>query len=433
MIEFIQQQLQNEFLSGGMVLMLLGSAVAIFRRVPGQIYRLLYRRVVTFVDVNDQEEAFYWMQQWLADHPYSKKSRLLTVSTRKSSYGGGPELVKANDQSDPMDKSLPDVYFTPSEGVHLLRFEGHWILLTRIRKEQTGGSGNSNQYWREMFTLQTFVNDRAFLRRLILQAREHAFPEEDQRVAIKTLQYNNWQNSSTRLPRDLDSVVLKKGLTDVVTAEVERFFTSAEWYQDRGIPYQMGYLFYGEPGNGKTSMALALASKFKRDIYLMKVAGIGDSAFRQAMTAVPKHSVVLIEDVDCFFQGRNRMVSEPGMGGFEPELTFSGFLNGLDGVSGSEGRLLIMTTNHLDKLDPALIREGRVDHKVEFPNATKDQARRLFVRFFPGELELSEFFSQSVPEGKCCMAKLQGHLLQYRDDAEAASHFAHVQAVAEAV
>ena len=422
MLDFIRQQLENEFLSGGMVLMLLGSIIAIFRGVPNKIYRLLYRRVVTFVDVFDQDEAFYWLQQWLAEHPYSKKSRLLTVSTRKSSYGSGQEPVMSSDQ-DPNDKNLPDVYFTPSEGVHLLRFEGHWIMLTRIRKEQQGGSGNNNQYWREMFTLQTFVNDRAYLRRLILQAREVAFPEEDRNVKIRSLSYNNWNIASSRMPREVDSVVLKKGLTDEVITEVERFFSSSEWYQDRGIPYRMGLLFHGKPGNGKTSMALVLASKFKRDIYLMKVAGIVYSAFRQAMTNVPKHSIVLIEDVDCFFQSRERMISEPGLSGMELELTFSGFLNGIDGITSSEGRLLIMTTNHPENLDEALVRDGRVDHRVEFTNADRDQAERLFLRFFPSEYELAHQFSFHIPEGQCSMAKLQGYLLKHRDDAFRASQY----------
>jgi chaperone BCS1 len=215
-------------------------------------------------------------------------------------------------------------------------------------------------------------------------------------------------------------VILKEGYMEEILEDVERFFTSAEWYQERGIPYQLGFLFYGEPGNGKTSLCFTLASHFSRDIYLMKVAGISDDSFRTAMNNIPKHSIVLIEDVDCFFEGRDSVVGETVM---EAGLTFSGFLNGIDGVSGSEGRLLIMTTNKPEKLDQALTREGRVDHKVKFADATKDQAHRLFLRFFPGQDELAQQFAINVPEEQCSMAKLQGHLLKHRDSAADASQY----------
>lgn len=434
MLEFIRQQLENEFLSGGMMLLLMGSVVAIFRRVPRNLYRLLYRRFITYVDVDDSDDAFYWLQTWLAQHPYSKKTRLLTVSTKKSSYTGN-EIVKSSNQSGKQEEEWrPEIYFSPSEGVHLLKVSDHWVLITRIRKEQAGGGGGNNsgtngKFWREKFTFQTLVKDRAYLRDIIIEAQAVALPKGDHRISIYTFSYNNWVATTHRLPRNIESVVLEEGMMEKVTTEVKRFFMSAEWYQKLGIPYQMGYLFYGDPGSGKSSTAFVLASYFKRDIYLLKVSGISDDNFRCAMNNIPKHSIVLIEDVDCFFEGRERMVEGGGLS-LEPEVSFSGFLNGLDGITGSEGRLLIMTTNHIEKLDTALIRDGRVDHKVEFKNATKSQAYQLFMRFFPGADDLAEAFAASVPDKIHSMAKLQGHLLKHRDDAVQASNFPAALAVA---
>ncbi len=80
-----------------------------------------------------------------------------------------------------------------------------------------------------------------------------------------------------------------------------------------------------------------------------------------------------------------------------------------------------MTTNHPESLDAALLRPGRVDRRVEFANATAHQARRLFLRFFPGEEELAQVFAEGVEDEEASMATLQERLLQFRDDPEAAA------------
>ena len=87
-------------------------------------------------------------------------------------------------------------------------------------------------------------------------------------------------------------------------------------------------------------------------------------------------------------------------------VTLSGLLNALDGVSSRDGRVLFLTTNHPERLDPALIRPGRVDRKVELGLATPDQARRLFLWFYrgcgigPSELGPAERFAAQVRPGK---------------------------------
>lgn len=423
MIEFITQQLQNQFLSGGMVLMVMGAILAVSRKIPTQIFTLIKRRLITVVDVSDQDEAFYWIQAWLAQHPYSKKARLLTISTRSSEHRSEEVKEEGCPNETNTNTSRPEVFFSPAPGVHLFRFEGHWVLFTRERNESQGSTSWKGRYWRETFTIQTFVRDREFFRRLVYEARSIAFPEKDRRVNIYTPNYGNWTVASSRLPRHTSSVILEGNLMEDTIEEIKTFFESAKWYQDRGIPYQMGYLFHGPPGNGKTSLALALASKFQRSIYLAKVSGVSDGNFRALMAAVPQHSIVLIEDVDCFFEGRKHVQAENAL---EPSLTFSGFLNAIDGVTGSEGRLLIMTTNHPEKLDDALLRPGRIDRKIKLDNATPEQARRLFLRFF-GDEELAMGFATEVESlsrtgaiSAFNMAELQSVLLNNRDDGQMA-------------
>lgn len=409
MIEFIQTQLENQFLSGGMVLMIFGTVLATGRRIPIHIYNYLKRKLVTSVDVSDQDPAFYWLQEWLAQHEYSQKTRLLTASTNKGEYG---MMEKAQGPPESGSESRPQIAFSPAPGMHLLRFEGQWLLLTRDRKEVQ--TSQSSKFWRDSFVIQTFARDREVLRRLLYEAQEVAFPDKERRVELYTPAYNNWQVVASRPPRDPESVVLEGALMEDLLEDTKTFFASAEWYHDRGIPYQRGYLLYGPPGNGKTSIAIVLASALERDVYLAKVSSIDDGVFRQLMAQVPRHAIVLIEDVDCFFEGRESTANDS-----YTRLSFSGFLNAVDGITCSDGRLLILTTNHPEKLDEALVRAGRIDRKVEIGNATCDQAHRLFLRFFDSRDQATRF-SGALPDGGLSMADLQGILLDNRADPEGA-------------
>jgi SpoVK/Ycf46/Vps4 family AAA+-type ATPase len=98
-------------------------------------------------------------------------------------------------------------------------------------------------------------------------------------------------------------------------------------------------------------------------------------------------------------------------------VTFSGLLNALDGVRSQEGRILMMTTNHREKLDPALLRPGRADMHVELNYASEKQMKGLFKKFYPESTEQEQqAFANELPEFKINMAKLQGHFLKYRLD-----------------
>ncbi len=113
-----------------------------------------------------------------------------------------------------------------------------------------------------------------------------------------------------------------------------------------------------------------------------------------------------MEDIDCAFTKRKRNGKEG--------LTFAGLLNAIDGVATPEGRLAFFTTNHIEQLDPALIRPGRADVKLHIGNATCNQAERLFANFFPNS-DLAEQFGAIIINDKYSMATLQNYLMLHRD------------------
>lgn len=137
--------------------------------------------------------------------------------------------------------------------------------------------------------------------------------------------------------------------------------------------------------------------------------GLADDKLIHLLSNTPERSFVLIEDVDAAFNKRvqtsadgyvayscvvlfhglpacvlHELIPHTLVDSYQSSVTFSGFLNALDGVASGEERIIFMTTNHPEQLDPALIRPGRVDLSLLIGDATPEQARRLFERFYGG-------------------------------------------------
>lgn len=149
---------------------------------------------------------------------------------------------------------------------------------------------------------------------------------------------------------------------------------------------------------------------------------MGDADFLNRMQDIPSGAIVLIEDVDAAFVSRDYEPSST-TNKKKSTVSFSALLNAIDGVGASEGRILIITTNHVDRLDKALIRPGRTDLRFSFGDAIASQARELFLRWymprdrFVAEVQLqADAFAASIPEGRISVAALQGYLLTCGDD-----------------
>lgn len=202
-------------------------------------------------------------------------------------------------------------------------------------------------------------------------------------------------------------------------------------------------MLYGPPGSGKTSFIQALAGTLGYNISVLNLAerGLTDDKLNHLLGLVPDRSFVLLEDVDSAFSRRQKTSED----GFQSNVTFSGLLNALDGVASSEERVIFMTTNHPEVLDPALIRPGRVDMSEVLDDAVGEQAYRLFVKFYgvdksdspaplsPGAHDpllhdeplsradveaLGEKVSQAVDAARkqgrtVSMASLQGHFIRH--------------------
>lgn len=170
----------------------------------------------------------------------------------------------------------------------------------------------------------------------------------------------------------LESLILAGKLKEEIVQDFERFFQSKAVYREHGIPWKRGVLFLGPPGNGKTHMVKALVNQLKIScLYVRSFSAeyqtdqrVIGSVFQRARAQAP--CVLVLEDLDSLLTDGNR----------------SYFLNELDGFAANEGLLTIASTNHPDRLDPAILeRPSRFDRKYTFDLPAMEERRRYLAMF----------------------------------------------------
>ncbi len=172
---------------------------------------------------------------------------------------------------------------------------------------------------------------------------------------------------------------------------------------------------------------MALAGALRLNICILNLSGKGvssDDALNHLLNTAPQRSIILLEDIDAAVHSDPTASTTTTTGGAyrTNNVTFSGLLNALDGIAATEGggRLLFMTTNHMDKLPHVLIRPGRVDLKEYIGWASTSQIKSMFLRFFPQQEQLANLFAERVPEDTVSMAQLQGYFMMFRDQPQSA-------------
>jgi len=231
------------------------------------------------------------------------------------------------------------------------------------------------------------------------------------------VKYNHWMRGQVATARPIESVVLPRVTEEQLLSDLDDFLShdTRAFYETHGIPHKRSYLFHGAPGAGKTSCIQAIAGRYRRNVcYLTANPEMTDDSLKSAIEHVPHKSIVVLEDVDALFDASRKKKE-----GDQSKLTFSGLLNALDGVGGSIGQIFILTTNHRERLDPALIRNGRVDCQIEFCDATSEQIRGLFGQFFKdAAIELAAEFDTALRaklgERTISMAALQSFFISMR-------------------
>ncbi len=177
-----------------------------------------------------------------------------------------------------------------------------------------------------------------------------------------------------------------------VVRRTEVWRNNKQWFQDRGVTWRLSFLFHGPAGTGKSSMARSLGRHFDMPVFSVDLSSLSNRELYLHWSNVRSASpaILLLEDIDSVFHGR-KFVGPRNQ--HKNPLTFDCLLNCIDGVEQSDGILLIVTTNNLDKLDPALgvpdsegksTRPGRLGWTVYFGGVDRKRRSKIARRIMAG-------------------------------------------------
>ncbi|KAF5203472.1 Aaa-atpase [Thalictrum thalictroides] len=180
-----------------------------------------------------------------------------------------------------------------------------------------------------------------------------------------------WGSTNLNHPSTFDTLAMDINLKKEVLEDLDRFVKRKEFYKRVGKPWKRGYLLYGPPGTGKSSLIAAMANYLHFNIYDMELTSIySNSDLRKLLVSTRNRSILVIEDIDCSVEFKDRTSTEGASN--RNQFTLSGLLNFIDGLWSSCGdeRIIIFTTNYKDRLDPALLRPGRMDMHIHMSYCT---------------------------------------------------------------
>lgn len=334
------------------------------------------------VEINVKDESYPWFLYWMTIHARSRPKSLFTPGIHHLS-------IQTEKIEHPNGAVQTEFVLMPGPGKHILRYKKVFLMVDRVRETKSMDLAKGTPW--ETVTLTTLYSQRHIFQDLFTEAHQLAQQQTKGKTIIFTPRSLSWEPfGEPRRKRPLESVILDKGIKERIVRDVRKFLGKEKWYQDRGIPYRRGYLLHGPPGTGKSSFIQALAGDLDYNIAMLNLTerGLTDDRLNHLLNVIPQRTIVLLEDADAAFRNRRGTDADGFQGA---NVSFSGLLNALDGVASAEERILFLTTNHVERLDGALVRPGRVDMTVNLGYATGWQTKQLWERFY-GDLDQNDVY-----------------------------------------
>lgn len=264
-------------------------------------------------------------------------------------------------------------------GTGIARWNGTWLWYN-LKIDENAKAFNVV----EVLTLSFLTRDRTVVSRFVDEALDDSARDRDT-IDIHHRGASGWQAIS-RKKRPIETVFANAGMTTQLVEKVRWFLDNEAWYVRRGLTYKLVILLHGAPGTGKSSLIQAVASAFNRDLYCVdSLLALGPNIGRF------RNGILAIEDIDTLGALNREGLAEDGVSsigaaqaGAPPRVLLHSVLNTLDGLATPHGLVTIITTNHLETLDPAMVRPCRIDLRLEVGPLDYDAFCAMFASYYEG-------------------------------------------------
>lgn len=209
---------------------------------------------------------------------------------------------------------------------------------------------------------------------------EFRFKRKEARLDVYSYSKDEWNVQGELVRRPLETVMMNTGQKERLLSRIRRFLDEEEWYVQRGIPYKLVIILEGPPGTGKTSIIKSVAAHFDKSIGTVNISTVTDGGLSKSLSTSRDNMFFAIEDFDSAASTKTRDKDKEGE---EGGLSLTGILNALDGLASLHGKVIFMTTNHIENIDPAIIRKGRTDEIIHVGPLENDVIREYISSMYP--------------------------------------------------
>lgn len=368
-MDFLFSQLQslyssNPFFQGGLVLAALSWFFYQAKALPLWVWSKI-RYAVTYETYFDEKSDFYdCFAEWMAER-FPQKFRRTEVKI----VDGNAAPVYPGEA--PRAKGFRLRFFQSTDS-NFLFYRRRLLFVKKNREKLENSSSLWTMHLNSYSISGMFAKDA--IEKLcdeILQVRYR----RDEEAGLE-VRYNSGEYFTRRIvpvTKTFDHLFFAEKTR--LVGDLDTFSASRQKYFDLGINYKRGYLLYGTPGTGKTSIAVAIARHLKRPLFVINLASVSnDKQLQMLALEVTAGSVILFEDIDCLFEKREVKGND--------DLNFATILNVLDGLYSPSDCVFVLTTNKPESIDDALLRKGRIDLTLHIDNPTITNAGQFVSTYY---------------------------------------------------